>query len=76
MKVGDLVKFDPEIRWLNPREYNANGIILQVLDAGSHRKNTSYQVMWSSTIDHGAHSLDGSGTIGWYVRPSLVKVEK
>jgi len=79
VKVGDIVKFDPRIRWLTKEEHDANGIILTVLDGGSHRKNTSYQVMWSSEMDHGGLSplfdVNGSGTIGWYVAPDLMKVE-
>ena len=75
MKLGDIVQFNPNQRWLTREERNANGIILAILDGGSHRKNTSYQVMWSSEVDHGAHSLDGSGVVGWYVEPSLVKVD-
>ena len=79
MKVGDIVRFNPNQRWLTSEEHSANGIILAVLDGGSHRKNASYQVMWSSEVDHGGLSplfdVDSSGTIGWYVAPSLIKVE-
>jgi len=71
MKIGDLVRFNPATRWLTCEERETNGVILQILSGGSHRKNTSYEVMWSSEVDHGAHSLTGGGLIGWYVAPSL-----
>jgi len=71
VKIGDIVRFNPTTRWLTREEREVNGVILQVLSGGSHRKNTSYEVMWSSEVDHGAHSMSGSGTVGWYAAPSL-----
>jgi len=75
VKVGDLVKLDPSNRWLGPEEYKAIGVILQVLDGGSHRKNTSYEVLWSKEIKHGAHTYTGSGNICWHTpkRLELIK---
>ena len=72
MKIGDIVRFNPTTRWLTREEHETNGVILQILSGGSHRKNTSYEVMWSSeVVDYGAHTMSGSGTIGWYAAPSL-----
>jgi len=71
MKIGDLVKLDPSNKWLEPEEFKATGIILQVLDGGSHRKNTSYEVLWSKEIKHGAHTYTGSGNVCWHTAPRL-----
>ncbi len=69
MNVGELVRINPNSRWLSPEEYRATGIILQVLDGGSHRKNTSYQVMWSEEIPHTRDA--GTNKTGWYVKFDL-----
>lgn len=47
MKRGDLVRAKRKVRWMTSEELNATGIIIQVLDGGSHRKNNSYEVLWS-----------------------------
>lgn len=63
MKVGDLVRPSRERAWLQKEEWNVTGIVVQVLDGGSHRKNTSYEVLWSHKSDvlskwHTDHSLE------------------
>ena len=47
MKVGDLVRAKRNVRWMTSKELSATGLIIQVLDGGSHRKNSSYEVLWS-----------------------------
>mgnify|MGYP005681346983 CR=1 FL=1 len=71
MKVGDLVKLNSDVRWLTKEQHEATGIILQVLDGGSHRKNNSYQVMWSVVI----RNPTGSGNVGWHTSRCLVEVK-
>ena len=63
MKVGDLVKLNSKARWLTEEQHNATGIILQVLDGGSHRKNTSYQVMWSIKL---RNTKGSAANVGWH----------
>ena len=71
MKVGDVEKLNNRVRWLTEEQHEATGIILQVLDGGSHRKNTSYEVMWSiklrNTTGHGVN-------IGWHTQLCIMKV--
>ena len=69
MKVGDLVKLDPRTRWLTLEECSASGIIIAMLDGGSHRKNKSYQVVWSDIM------LPRQKKVNWHVEPDLMKVE-
>ena len=47
MKRGDLVRAKRKVRFMTSEEWNATGIIIQVLDGGSHRKSNSYEVLWS-----------------------------
>ena len=47
MKVGDLVRAKRNVRWMTSEELEATGLIVQVLDRGSHRKSNSYEVLWS-----------------------------
>ena len=47
MKVGDLVRARRKVRFMTSEEWNATGLIIRVLDGGSHRKNISYEVLWS-----------------------------
>ncbi len=70
MKVGDLVKLDSRLRWLTEEEHKATGVILQVLDGGSHRKNTSYEVMWSNKLKN----TSGNANVGWHTSVCLVEV--
>ena len=74
MKAGDLVKLNAENSH-RPEAFKAVGVILQVLDGGSHRKNTSYEVMWSNEIQRGAHTRTGPGRIGWHTSGNLVRVK-
>ena len=71
MKAGDVVKLNNRVRWLTEEQHEATGIILRVLDGGSHRKNTSYEVMWSiklrNTTGHGVN-------IGWHTQLCIMKV--
>ena len=50
MKVGDLVrlrrKMNPRSQFMTKEDWNATGIILTELNGGSHRKNTSYEILW------------------------------
>ncbi len=53
MKVGDLVKLDPSAYSVfapAPRTTVGRGVgvVLRVITGGSHRKNPSAEVMWSS----------------------------
>ncbi len=71
MKVGDVVKLNNRVRWLTEEQHEATGIILQVLDGGSHRKNTSYEVMWSIKL----RNATGNGAnIGWHTSKCIMKV--
>ena len=47
MKRGDLVRPRRKVRFMTSEEWNATGLIIRVLDGGSHRKNISYEVLWS-----------------------------
>jgi len=47
MKTGDLVRLKRHGRFLIRDDWEATGIIVTTLDGGSHRKNTSYEVLWS-----------------------------
>jgi hypothetical protein len=70
MKIGDLVamkdseSYDPEDVYrpikLYMQEYPGSGVILRVLDGGSHRKQTSYEVYWPE-----------SGKTNWHVEHHL-----
>ena len=70
MKVGDLVKLNNRVRWLTEEQHNATGVILQVLDGGSHRKNTSYEVMWSVKL----RETHGNSNIGWHTSLCIVQI--
>ena len=47
MKIGDLVRLKRHGRFLTKDDWEATGLIIRVLDGGSHRKNTSYEIHWS-----------------------------
>ena len=47
MKMGDLVRLKRHGRFLTKDHWEATGLIVRVLDGGSHRKNTSYEIHWS-----------------------------
>ena len=71
MKIGDIVKLNKRARWLTEEQHAATGVILQVLTGGSHRKNTSYEVMWSIKL----RNTTGNGAnIGWHTSRCIVKV--
>ena len=71
MKIGDIVKLNKRARWLTEEQHAATGVILQVLTGGSHRKNTSYEVMWSIKL----RNTTGNGAnIGWHTARCIVKV--
>ena len=72
MKVGDLVKLDPSARWLQDQEMTAIGMIVKVLDGGSHRKNTSYEVMWSNVLLRGGNPT----RMTWEVSRGIVPATK
>ncbi len=72
MKIGDLVKLNSKVRWLTEEQHKATGIILQVLDGGSHRKNTSYQVMWSTEL---RNTKGNSSNVGWHTSRCIVEVK-
>ena len=72
MKVGDLVKLNNKLRWLTEEQHKATGVILQILNGGSHRKNTSYQVLWSIKL----RNTTGAGAnIGWHTSTCLMEVK-
>lgn len=71
MKVGDLVKLNNRVRWLTEEQHEATGVILQVLDGGSHRKNISYEVMWSIKL----RNTTGSANVGWHTSLCIVRVK-
>ena len=72
MKIGDVVKLNSRMRFLTEEQHEATGIILQVLDGGSHRKNTSYEVMWSIKL----RNTTGNGSnIGWHTSRCLLEVK-
>ncbi len=48
MKIGDLVRLKRHGRFMVKNDWEATGLIVQVLNGGSHRKNVSYEVLWSS----------------------------
>ena len=71
MKAGDIVKLNSKMRFLTREQHEATGVILQVLDGGSHRKNTSYEVMWSMKL----RDTTGNGAnIGWHTSKCIMKV--
>ena len=47
MKIGDLVRLKRHGRFMIKDDWEATGLIVRALDGGSHRKNTSYEVLWS-----------------------------
>lgn len=47
MKTGDLVRLKRKMRFMTAEDWNATGLIIRSLDGGSHRKNTSYEVLWN-----------------------------
>ena len=71
MKIGDIVKLNKRARWLTEEQHAATGVILQVLTGGSHRKNTSYEVMWSIKL---RNTTGNSANIGWHTSRCIVKV--
>ena len=48
IRLGDIVRLKRHGRFLIEGDWKATGIIIRVLDGGSHRKNTSYEILWSS----------------------------
>ena len=72
MKIGDIVKLNSKMRFLTREQHEATGVILQVLDGGSHRKNTSYEVMWSMKL----RDATGNGAnISWHTSKCLTEVK-
>ena len=70
MKIGDLVKLNPTSRWLDADQGAMTGIILDILEGPSdHRKNTTYQVMWSSVWGH------HNSNIGWHTSLCITYVK-
>ena len=51
MKVGDLVKINKNKKWLSRHDFSKTGVVLEKLSLGSHRKQSSYLVLWSDGID-------------------------
>ncbi len=49
MKIGDLIRLKRHGRFMIKDDWEATGLIVKVLDGGSHRKNASYEVLWSSS---------------------------
>lgn len=47
MQLGDLVRLKRHGRFLTKGDWEATGLIVRVLDGGSHRKNTSYEIYWN-----------------------------
>ena len=47
MKLGDLVRLKRHGRFMIKDDWEATGLVIRVLDGGSHRKNTSYEIHWS-----------------------------
>ena len=47
MEVGSLVRLKRHGRFMTKGDWEATGLIIRVLDGGSHRKNTSYEIHWS-----------------------------
>ena len=66
MKLGDLVRPKRHLIWLTQDDWDATGIVIRVLDGGSHRKNTSYEVLW----DH-----QNSKMVKWHTHSTLELVK-
>lgn len=47
MKAGDLVRLKRHGRFMVKDDWEATGLVVRVLDGGSHRKNISYEIYWS-----------------------------
>ena len=47
MKLGDLVRLKRPGRFMIKDDWATTGLVVRVLDGGSHRKNTSYEILWS-----------------------------
>ena len=72
MQVGDLVKLNTENSH-RPEAFKAVGVVLQVVAAGGHRENASYEVMWSNEIRQRPYAPPGR--IGWHTSINLVGVK-
>ena len=47
MKLGDLVRLKRHGRFMIKDDWEATGLVVRVLNGGSHRKNTSYEIYWN-----------------------------
>ena len=71
MKLGDLVRPKRKLKFLTEEVWNATGIIISVLSGGSHRKNTSYEVMWNAGYED-----DDNRLAKWHTKDGLELVSK
>ena len=75
MKVGDLVVLNSEsdhVSSLYGEDIfeGTSGIILEALHGGSHRKNSSYLVLWPPNASKHIHK-DNKDNTRWYTGESL-----
>ncbi len=75
MKVGDLVVLNSEsdhVSSLYGEDIfdDVSGIILEALHGGSHRKNSSYLVLWPPNATKHIHKSNADCT-RWYTSESL-----
>lgn len=71
MEVGDLVRLNRKKKLYSVSEWNSVGVIVEALTGGSHRKYSSYLVMWPEAI---ANSENIPHRKEWYTTPSIEKV--
>jgi len=71
MKVGDLVRLNRKKKLYTISEWNSVGVIVEALTSGSHRKHSSYLVMWPESFNN----IENIPNLKeWYSAPSIEKV--
>lgn len=72
MKVGDLVRLNRGQKLYTVSEWKSVGVIIEALTGGSHRKYSSYLVMWPEALENSKNIPHKNE---WYAAPSIEKVE-
>ena len=72
MRVGDLVRLNRGKKIYTISEWNSVGVVLEALSGGSHRKNSSYLVMWPEALDNSENIRNKEE---WHAAPSMEKVK-
>ena len=72
MKIGDLVRLNRAKKLYAVSEWNSVGVIIEALTDGSHRKHSSYLVMWPESLEDSENIPHQKE---WYAAPSIEKVD-